>query len=256
MFDILKEKTCPHQIFDEELTLQGSSPTYFAPLKYTCNLNTNAVEVREFASTNSLTNYTYTINGFTNWSISSDGRQINFNTLGLSAGAASFADGSTMIDPQRVYMMTYLATQDTCPLHQTPRVGYSPIQLDININEQGRFDVVTGREKVRQMVLKALLTVVGSNVFYPAYGSLTSNMIGQRFDLFTQFNLQSSVQDAIDFLIQQQQLQPIIPQAELILRVSSVDVQQDEQDPRVIRVAIKVLTGLYEEVPVAFGVVT
>lgn len=259
MFDILKERFCDHRIFDEQLSLEGASPNYFARLKFQANYNPTAIEVREFATTNGLTDYYYVVNGFSNWSLSTDGRQINFNSLGLggsNTGVASFADGSSLIIPQRIYLATYLALPTTCPLHVNPGPAESPIQKDVNINEQGRFDVVTGRDKVRQSVLKALLTITGSNQFHTTYGSLLSNIVGQKFDIFTQFNLQQSIQDAVEFLIAQQQQQISIPLAELILRVSSVDVQQDPTDPRTIQVVIKILTGAYQEVPISFVIIT
>lgn len=257
MFDLANERTCPHQIFDEALTLAGSSPSYFASLRYIANGNTGAIEIREFATTNSLTNYSYTINGFTNWSLSSNGRQINFNSLGLGGpgtGVASFADGSSLINPAQLFLITYLTLDTQCPLHETANSQSSPIQKDININEQGRFDVVTSTSKVRQEVLKAIRTYLNSNKFHAGYGSLLSNLIGQKFDIYAQFQLQQSIQDAVDFLIQQQQLLVSLPLDETIFRVSTVDVVGDQTDPRTIKVVIKVLTGTYQEVTVTFGV--
>lgn len=254
------QRTCDHKIFDETLTLQGTSPNYFSILTHVANGNTDAIEIREFSETNGLTNYLYLLNGMTNWSLSSDGRQINFNSLGLGGGgtgAASFVDGSTMIQPPKVYMATYYALDTSCPLHGPVGRNQSPIQKDIHINNQGRFSVVTGKDKVRQMVLKALLTVLGANTFRNEYGSWISNMVGQKFSLLTQFNVQQSVQDTVDLLIQQQQLQPYIPLDETILRVSSLSIVMDEtSDPkrRIMQVSLVVMVGTYEEVDITFGV--
>lgn len=259
MFDLQNERVCPHQIFDEKLSLQGGSPNYFASLKYISNRNTNAIEIREFATTNSLTNYSYTINGFTNWALSADGRQINFNSLGLGGpgtGVASFADGSSLINPVMTFLITYLTLDSSCPLHETANSQSSPIQRDININTQGRFDIVTSTAKVRQEVLKAIRTYLNANKFHAGYGSLLSNLIGSKFDIFAQFQLQRSIQDAVDFLIQQQQLLVNLPIDETIFRVSTVDVNQDTTDPRTIKVVIKVLTGSYQEVTITFGMLT
>ena len=258
-FDLALERICDHRIFDESLTLQGASPNYFALLRFQANLNTNAIEIREFAATEGSTNYSYTTQGFTNWTISSDGRQINFNTSGLGGpgtGVAAFADGQTLIQPAQQFMITYLALDVACPLHNQAGPSFSPIQKDINITEQGTLETVVGTAKVRQAVLKTLLTVVGTNPFNLAYGSLLSNVIGQKFDLYTQFNLQQSVQSAVDFLIQQQQLQPAIPANETILRVSAVNLDQDPTDPRTVKVNIRILTASFEEVTVTFGILT
>lgn len=257
-FDLVNERPCPHQIFDEQLSLQGASPNFFAILKYQGNGNTNQMQIREFATTNSLTNYSYPINGFTNWSLSGDQRQINFNTLGLGgpgSGVASFADGATLL-PTKIYLATYLTITELCPLHDIINSQYAPIQKDINVTPQGRLDTSIGSDKVREEVLKALLTLQGANQFQPSYGSLLSSSIGQKFTVLTQFNLQQSIQSAIDFLIQQQQAQPTIPLTEVILRLNSVTMQEDPTDPRTIRIVISILTGTYTNVTVTFGIVT
>lgn len=259
MFDFSAQKACTHGITDEQLTLQGSSPNFFAVLKFGSNLNTSYMKVREHATTQQLTNYSYSANGFTNWSISTDGRQINFNSLGLGGpgtGVASFADGSTMIMPQRIYLATYYAPSINCPLHDNPGPNSVAVQKDINITPQGLLDTVTSADKVRQAVLKALFTVQGNSQFYPSYGSVLSSMIGTKFDLRAQFTLQQSIQNTVNFLIQQQQQQPTLPLDETIFKVSSVTVQQSQIDPRTIIVNIVILTGAYQNVQISFGILS
>jgi len=256
MWDLSRERVCDHKIFEEQLTLRGSSPNYFAVLNFICNKNTNAMDIREWSETNGLTNYDYTISGMTNWTLSNDGRQINFNSLGLGgpgSGAASFVDGCTLIQPIKMYVASYYALDTSCPLHDLPGEQFAPIQKDVNINPQGRLVTLQGKEKVRQSVLKALLTSLGGNTFHTTYGSSLQSIIGQKFDMFAQMSIQQSVQEAVDFLIQQQQLSTFIPTDELIFRVSAVDISTDETDPRVVRVNVRVLTGTYEEVEISIG---
>ena len=265
MFDININRICPHAIFDEQLTLVGTSPNYYAILKFGSNQNTNAMEVREFNSTDGLTTYSYAVNGFTNWAISTDGRQINFNTLGIGGvGSASFADGSTQLVPHPLYMASYQTLPQSCPLHNEtvlpplpgqPRSSV-PVQKDINITPQGGFDTVTGHNKVRQSVLKALTTAKGDNANYANYGSTISSIIGRKFDLFAQFTLQNSVQSTINFLIQQQQQQIAIPLAETILKVSSVNLSVDPTDPRTVNVNIIILVGDYTNLTVTLNLLT
>lgn len=258
MFDLINNRLCDHKIFDEKLTLQGASPNYFAILKYQSNNDPTKFDIREFAETDGITGYSYTINGFTNWALSPDGRQINFNSLGLGGGGtgvASFADGATLIIPSKVYVSTYYTLDTICPLHDLPGPQSSPIQKDININESGQLTTVTGKDKVRQAVMKALLTAVGSNKFNSTYGSWLSNVIGQKFDMYAQFTIQQSIQDAVDFLIQQQQqATTFIPQDERIFKVSSVNVSTSDTSPVTIRVSVNILTGSYENVEVSLGV--
>lgn len=258
MFDLQLQRICDHKIFDERLTIQGASPNYFAVLNYVSNKDSEAIEIRDFSATDGLTGYSYSLNGVTNWSLSTDGRQINFNTLGLGGpgtGVASFVDGATLVSPEKVYMATYYSMGTTCPLHDLPGPSFSPIQKDVNINPSGQFVTVTGADKVRQAVVKALLTAVGSNSFHSSYGAWLTNAIGQKFNVYTQFTIQQSVQDAVDFLIQQQQQATIyIPPEELIFRVSNVNISTVEGSPTTLQVSIRVLTGAYQEVDVSLGV--
>ena len=215
--------------------------------------------MREYATTEQLTNYNYSANGFTNWAVSTDGRQINFNSLGLGgpgSGVAAFIDGSTLINPARIYLATYYTPVGNCPLHDNPGPNSVAVQKDINITPQGLLDTVTSFNKVRQEVLKALFTLQGDNQFFPAYGSLLSSSIGTKFDLLAQFTLQQSIQNTVNFLITQQQQLPTLPLSETIFKVSSVTVQQSQIDPRTVIVNIIVLTGAYQNVQISFGILS
>ena len=258
MYDLYLSKVCPHRIFDERLTLQGASPNYFAILNYGSNGDPSAFDVRDWASTEGLTGYLYAVNGVSNWSLSADGTQINFNTQGLGGsgtGVASFVDGSTMIQPAYVYVASYTALDTTCPLHTQAGPQYPPIQRDININTQGQLTTIEGEDKVRQMVTKAILTAVGSNTFHTDYGSWLSTAIGSKFDIMTQMTIQQSVQTSVDYLITQQQQSTVyIPPEETIFRVSSVNVSKDPTTPTMIRVSVDIMTGTYKNVTVGLGV--
>jgi len=57
---------CDHKIFDEILSIEGTTPNYFAYLKYPSNKSISDIQVREYC-TEHLTNYIYKRDGITSW---------------------------------------------------------------------------------------------------------------------------------------------------------------------------------------------
>lgn len=129
------------------------------------------------------------------------------------------------------------------------------ITKDIDLDVNGRLVKIEGNDKIRQQVLKALVTQVGSNSIFPGYGSNLSSVIGQKFDTLAEFKLHNSVQQAIRFLIQEQLQQANLPLNETILGILNIQVGQDRIDPRIIRVVITVQTGDFNLTEIAVGLV-
>lgn len=249
MEDIRLERPCDHVVIDEFLTLDGTSPNYFAYLSHPSNKDTSVIQIREWGKTEGLTNYNYNIDGMTNWSLDSGGIKINFNTLGIgSPGSASFVDGSTLIYPVEQYLTTYRTLRDNCP-----KCGGTDYSKDIYFNEYGRIEIVSGSTKLVQYIRKAIMTEIGSNEFFENYGSTLSEIIGRKFTVASQANLQKSVYDAVNHLIEiQKEVLDLTPE-ESILKIKSIDILQDNIDPRALRVHIAILNTLYKESSVVFS---
>lgn len=252
MSDLFLGRTCDHLIIDEALSIDGLSPNYFATLNYTSNGATNLMAVREFGQTEGMTNFIYTLNGFTNWNLLPDNRTIQFNSLGLGSGTASFLDGSTMINPMPLMLASYIATAEACPKH----LAGANVMNDVAFDVGGRLREVSGINKVRQQVVKAILTQVGENRYHPDYGSTAAELIGQKFDIFAQLKLQQTIQNAVQTLILAQQALPNLPLDETILRISNMQVSQSQADPRTLNVLLKIQTGTYDEAVVSLPIVT
>lgn len=252
MGDFLLGRFCDHRIFDELLTVNGLSPNYYATLNYITNGSTNGMFLRDFGQTEGLTNFVPTLNGFTNWNLLSDNKTVQFNTLGLGSGAAGFLDGSTMISPQALMLATYTAHEASCPKH----LAAPNVMNDIGFDSGGRIRQVSGLNKVRQQVTKAILTALGANRLHPNYGSTASEMIGQKFDIFTQLKLQQTIQNAVQTLIEEQQLLPDLPLNETLTRISNIQVSTNGTDPRALNVVVKIQVASYEEAFVSLPIVT
>lgn len=119
MFDLKLQRTCSHELLDQQLAVNGLSPNYFSILPYLSDGSTNFMSVREFARTEGLSDYIYKRDGFTNWNLSTDKTQINWNHMGMGGpgtGVSGFLDGSCLIHTPPVMLVSYRADEDECPL--------------------------------------------------------------------------------------------------------------------------------------------
>lgn len=263
-FDLRLQRTCDHTIFDEVVTINGLSPNYFSILRYGSDGASNFISVREFSRTEGLSNYFYSRDGFTNWILSNDFSQINWNGLtaanfgsqfgGPGTGIAGFVDGASFVSPPQTMVVTYRTTQLKCPLCEDS--GDLALTKDTEFDLHGRLRVLEGHDKVRQLIYKALLTETGSNQVIPDYGSTLSAVIGEKFDTLAEFRIYNSVQQAIQFLIDEQANRPDLPLEETILSVSNVNVSQDFTDPRIIRVTLDVQVADFTNVNVSFNLIS
>tara|TARA_A100001011_G_scaffold362861_1_gene412275 strand:+ start:7773 stop:8204 length:432 start_codon:yes stop_codon:yes gene_type:complete len=118
---------------------------------------------------------------------------------------------------------------------------------DIGLNSDGSVKIVDNNTKLRQDIVKILLTDTGSNKFHKFYGSRVGALeiggVADRSIIDT--DLEASVRRALSNLISMQKAQSrkqFITPGEKILEVTSVSVERDQADPRLYNVFISVLT--------------
>lgn len=254
-FDLRIQRTCEHLVFDERVTISGLSPDYFSILRYGSDGASNMVTVREFSRTEGLSEFIYRRDGFSNWELSADFKQVNWNSAGLGGpgtGVAGFLDGSSLVQPPQEMLVTYRTVAERCPLC----LNVASLSKDVDFDTHGRLRTLEGTDKVRQQVFKALLTELGSNEVVAEYGSTLSASIGEKFDDLTRMRIYSAAQAAVDFLRVEQLSQPDLPLDETILAVSNMSVTQNRADPRAVDVFIEVQVGDFTKVPVKFNLVT
>jgi len=130
---------------------------------------------------------------------------------------------------------------------------------DIKLEADGSLTTVFDNNKLRQDVVKILLTKLGENRYHPSYGSEVGAItIGHIPDQeLLELDLESSTQDAINKLIVLQRSQSrkqFLTPGERIVSILDVSVQRDTTDPRLYNIFISVqtgaLTGITESVTV------
>ena len=118
---------------------------------------------------------------------------------------------------------------------------------DIAIAKTGDVSVVFDNEKLRQDIIKILLTKLGENKYHAYYGSALGFLeIGSVPDAdLIEADLSRLTEEAIGVLIKMQMTQmkkQYVSPGEIIIDIVSVDVFRDVSDPRGYNVNISVLT--------------
>lgn len=119
---------------------------------------------------------------------------------------------------------------------------------DIAIAPNGSLELVSDNAKLRQDIIKILLTKLGENKYHPQYGSqLGAIQIGHVPDPdLLESDLRSSVESALNKIITLQKSQSrkqYLTPGEVLISILDVSVSHDEIDPRLYNVFISVQTG-------------
>ncbi len=118
---------------------------------------------------------------------------------------------------------------------------------DLVLDSGGIPTTVIGNQKIRQDIVKILLTRLGENKFHPNYGSdIGSLRIGEALSKnMVESDMKRSVEQALRYLISLQKAQSrfqFLSSSELILDVQNIGVERDSDDPRLYNIFISVLT--------------
>ena len=119
---------------------------------------------------------------------------------------------------------------------------------DIKIDVDGTLSTVYDNYKLRQDIIKILLTKLGENKFHPNYGSEVGAIeIGYVDDPeLLELDLKASVEESISKLIslqKSQSLRQYISPGERIIGILNVSAERDTVDPRLYSIFITVQTG-------------
>ncbi len=130
---------------------------------------------------------------------------------------------------------------------------------DITVGQDGDLQKVEDTEKLIQDILKIAITPLGSNQFYPWYGSpISKSMIGHAFDMeFTSSIASSQLQTALENLqrLQQEQArQQRVTPFEQLAAIRRVRIERNQVDPRYFLVIIDAVTRALTEATTQFVV--
>ena len=118
---------------------------------------------------------------------------------------------------------------------------------DICLDPSGQLSSVSGNQKIKQDIVKILLTNFGDNKFHSRYGSNVGALkIGEVSDqTLIEMDLRRSVEESIRYLISLQRNQArsqYLSLSETILDISNIYTERDSEDPRLYNVFISILT--------------
>lgn len=130
---------------------------------------------------------------------------------------------------------------------------------DVKIGTNGDLGKVQDVEKLVQDILKLLMTEIGSNRFFPWYGSsLSQSMIGSGFDgTFLTTIAENQIRNGLDTIMnlqREQAGQQKVTPSELLAAIKNISVQRNQVDPTFFTITLEVLTRSLKVVPVTFNV--
>jgi len=127
--------------------------------------------------------------------------------------------------------------------------------------QNGDLAIVEDQDKLVQDILKLVSTQLGSNPFFPAYGSPVSQALIGTSDLsFAQDVATQQLRASIERLkdLQQDQIKnnQIVTPGEMISTIKDVSVTQAKDDPRYYFINLTVINQAFQSVPISFAVVS
>jgi phage baseplate assembly protein W len=118
---------------------------------------------------------------------------------------------------------------------------------DLAMNRDGSVQTVLGNEKLKQDILKAILTARGSNRFHQWYGSVVSERtIGQVLEGGQlEAEVSSAIQETLSTIMALQTAQArvqYVSPGETLAAIKDIYVARDSVDPRQWSITVEVLT--------------
>ena len=131
---------------------------------------------------------------------------------------------------------------------------------DLKIKGDGTITTVTDTPKLRQDILKIILTSLGSNKFHPWYGcAVGENTIGKNLPQnLLEEEIKSSIEQSLMNLRTLQKAQISSQQvslAEQIAEIGKIDVGRNPVDPRQINIIVSILTKRLTKIEEVFTVI-
>jgi phage baseplate assembly protein W len=130
------------------------------------------------------------------------------------------------------------------------------------IIKNGDLDIVEGSDKLVQDVLKLISTPLGSNPFFPAYGSpISKALIGKIYeqefleDIATH-QLKSSIERLQQLQLEQLKQNQAVTPDEQIAVIENIKVSQARNDSRYYLIYLTVISKSFQRIPISFGIDT
>lgn len=147
--------------------------------------------------------------------------------------------------PLDLAIMTPLSTLGPLTPDQKRATGnttaiFDPFQNDIQFDRRGALVTYEGTDKLIQSIIRLILTDQGSYSMDLNWGTILNTLIGTKFDQTRYANTQQSIQDGLIYYNQVNQDNP--DSDEIINTIDQLQVVQDLNDPRAMRIYLGVTT--------------
>lgn len=101
--------------------------------------------------------------------------------------------------PKPEYLIDFTVDERYCP-----RCNGTRVIKDVYIDDTGKARLLSGKDKIKQQVVKALITPIGWDVSDPLYGSELSTLIGRIITEDVRLIMQTTVMNCVNHLIEVQ----------------------------------------------------
>lgn len=235
MFDLKLKNKCNHRIINEPLTIKEKEGIYYVVLRYPANGNGGKIillEQSELVKTADQRVETPFIMGE------------NSKTLILP----SITNIENIYPHPKLYA-TYWTSAGTCPRCY----GQDGLVNDILVNQIGKLNTITGFDSLLQKFKKALITEIGSNYFNIDYGTSLVRLIGKPRTALSILIIQQQINDAADFIIQEQNKNAsILSNEERLLKIDNFQVGPSE-NPKMVNITFNIYNYAYEYKKIEIG---
>jgi hypothetical protein len=150
------------------------------------------------------------------------------------------------VSPNYFWSVTY-----TTPWNMCPRCKGTEVENDYRFNSQGEALTVVDNNLLYQTVLKTVLTIRGSNIYFPWYGSNVSSSIGAKAIAGVSATIRESVQQALRNLQSLQTSQSnyqVVTPKERLYSVDNLSVTPATDDPTVFLIDLQVRSYSFDPV--------
>ena len=135
------------------------------------------------------------------------------------------------------------------------------INGDLKIRSDGKIKTITDSAKLRQDIIKIIITSLGSNIFHPWYGcAIGESTIGKNLpENIFEMEIQTSIEQSLSKLKTLQMAQSTgqkVSLAELIAEVGNIQAGRNPIDPRQINIAVTILTKRLTNIEEVFTLIS
>lgn len=151
--------------------------------------------------------------------------------------------------PQNKYLVDFYCTTDNCP-----RCNGTGFITDLAITSTGNFQYVSGADKIKQRVVKALIQPIGSCLSDPSFGSELQTVVGTYISDELRLGLQVTIMSCLQNLITNQPTAYTDEERIVAIKGINIETKDDYPDAFFIRVIVTSAAGEEIDCSVAFKV--